>query len=465
MGRDSKRRLGNRVVIVLIAVLLATSASAATVGASVPAASESAESLSASATVDGAVSMNLSFSASRSSSNLTTRNPAFDLNRTLTFDNGSNYQFVVTNEDTGQSATFTVNQSFTADHVGLFAFDGDGSVSTHPSLFANGTFMDARLVDSDIAPSSGVTNLSVGLVDAQTGVELARTGTGPHLFAFDERLEQTETDDGLRVTLDRGVAPRGTSVTLRLEPDGDFENRTEVPLPYDSTRDAYTTVLNTSLVEPGNYTWRGELNWRGTEIGSVTDGERVVVGNASNGSPSDSDGPTVNVDAPSTVPREGTLTVTVRGNAAGEIRVSGDTSNWTVEETDPGSLTTFPNPSETPYVTQANETWGHIFSTTGQQTFTLNLTAPNATGTYAFTATAKNQNATATEDFTVEVTQGRHESGVTQAVFDAAAGGDGVLSRSDVLDVVSSYIQGDTVNGVSISRSDILALVRYFLTS
>ena len=59
---------------------------------------------------------------------------------------------------------------------------------------------------------------------------------------------------------------------------------------------------------------------------------------------------------------------------------------------------------------------------------------------------------------------GTHESGVSQRVFDAVAGGDGSLSRADVLAMVQAYVRGQTVNDVSINRDAVLTLVQYYVT-
>mgnify|MGYP006993519861 CR=1 FL=1 len=56
----------------------------------------------------------------------------------------------------------------------------------------------------------------------------------------------------------------------------------------------------------------------------------------------------------------------------------------------------------------------------------------------------------------------RHESGVPRATFDAVAGPDGTLDREDLLDAVAAYAAGRPVDGVVLSRSDVLALVGYY---
>ena len=60
-------------------------------------------------------------------------------------------------------------------------------------------------------------------------------------------------------------------------------------------------------------------------------------------------------------------------------------------------------------------------------------------------------------------TGGTHESGVPRRVFDAVAGADGRLDRGDVLGMVRAYSLRNPVGGVSLSRADVLALVRYYV--
>jgi len=198
-----------------------------------------------------------------------------------------------------------------------------------------------------------------------------------------------------------------------------------------------------------------------SDSGSVT----VVVNSSgsSNGNDSRSE-VDVRVKHDTVVEPESQTTITVDSIDGAEIKVGGMTDDWVVNSTDPAGLTTFPNPSTTPYESVSNDTWGHLFGTVGNNTFELVVTAPNETGTYNFAAEAAHNGTTAVQNFTIEVTtRSEHESGVSQRAFDAAAGDDGTLERSDVLDVVSVYLRGETINGVEFTRPDILKLVAYYI--
>lgn len=56
----------------------------------------------------------------------------------------------------------------------------------------------------------------------------------------------------------------------------------------------------------------------------------------------------------------------------------------------------------------------------------------------------------------------KHESGVTQSMFDAVAN-DGNLQRTDILSLVQSYIAGDQIHGVAPDRTDVVSLVEYYI--
>jgi hypothetical protein len=177
------------------------------------------------------------------------------------------------------------------------------------------------------------------------------------------------------------------------------------------------------------------------------------------------DAPTVSVDADDRIGTGEQTTITLSGENTGELTLDGDVGGWVVNETDPGTLLTSPNPQQTPLVSEGNDTWGHVFGTIGNNSFEVTVTAPEEAGTYSFTATSATENASAEQTFTIEVTnRTEHESGVSQQVFDAAAGDDGTLSRADVVATVRGYIAGGAVNGVSLSRTEVITLVTYYIS-
>ena len=68
------------------------------------------------------------------------------------------------------------------------------------------------------------------------------------------------------------------------------------------------------------------------------------------------------------------------------------------------------------------------------------------------------------DSLTVDMSESGNGGGdVPQDVYDAAAGTDGQLGRDDILGVVEGYTKDQSVNGVSMSRSDVINLVRMFI--
>lgn len=463
----SRRRFGRSTALVVsVVMILSVCATAGIGGASVIPDQQAAGSLADANLSADNMSIEHTLSVTTNDRAGSAREPGINVNRNLTIENGSNYHFRVINDDTGNAVTLALNRSTTVttdQSIGLLVHEGDGATRALPEIWvypSEAGSTEAQVVGGGLRDTVGIANLTVALLDASTDDELARTESRPHLHGYNGTLTTTETAEGLRLSVDRDIAPQGANVSVRLDPtwSSEYGDTHRTTLSYDPAADAFTTVVETDAIEPGNYSWRASFDWQGAEIISVLSDETVALGDGT------SSAIDINVDSPTSVTPGEETSVAVSSSNAAEIRVSGETGNWTIEETDPGTLTTFPAPSNTPYVVQPGETVGHIFASPGDHSFTLTLTAPNATGTYNFTGSAETSNATATEQFSIEVATGPHESGVSQPVFDAVAGSDDALSRSDILGTVESYLQSGAVDGVAITRSDVLTLVEYYLT-
>jgi hypothetical protein len=178
----------------------------------------------------------------------------------------------------------------------------------------------------------------------------------------------------------------------------------------------------------------------------------------------------VSVDAPSSVAPGGQVTINVSGSGTGVLSVDGEVRGWVVNQTSPATISTFPNPSQTPYVSRRGDTWGHVYSSLGDHSFEVTATAPQTAGTYTFTAVARNGSMVGTQEFTINVTAGGGGTGpdvpgVSDELAAAVAGSDGTIERQDILDMVQGYLTTGSVDGVSITRSDVLALVQYYLVN
>ena len=60
---------------------------------------------------------------------------------------------------------------------------------------------------------------------------------------------------------------------------------------------------------------------------------------------------------------------------------------------------------------------------------------------------------------------GEHESGVSVQTFDAVAGPDGEIDRSEVLEMVRDYANDRPTGGVDLTRDEVLSLVRYYVNT
>jgi hypothetical protein len=176
----------------------------------------------------------------------------------------------------------------------------------------------------------------------------------------------------------------------------------------------------------------------------------------------------VSVDHEATVTQGTQTTVTVNGTNAGDLSLEGEIGDWIVNETSPAGLSTFPSPSQTPYVTQQGDVWGHVYSSVGNHSFEATVTPPNATGTYNFTATAAGTNTTIAEGFSINVTEATSTGppeDVSEETYDAATGGDDELSREDILTVVFNYLNGDPIGqNIDVPRDELLALIESYIS-
>ena len=138
-------------------------------------------------------------------------------------------------------------------------------------------------------------------------------------------------------------------------------------------------------------------------------------------------GETINVSA--TVENTGSVNAT----QTVEFRAGGNTLASESVSLDPGENTTVEfTDVDTGSLSAGNQTHG-VYTADGSQTATLTVQAS--------------------------------VSGVDDNVTAAVAGTDGAVDRQDVLDMVTGYLTGGSVDGVSITREDVLALVQYYLVS
>jgi hypothetical protein len=147
------------------------------------------------------------------------------------------------------------------------------------------------------------------------------------------------------------------------------------------------------------------------------------------------------------------------------LDVSLSPSSVTVDQ--PTNLTvTVTDGSEEPIegVTVTSDELDATATTTTDGNATLSIT-PAAVGEYSISASTERLSETAT----LTVTSGGdddHESGVSQALFDAVDNnGDGALDRQELRAAVAEFIRSGEVTDITIKRTDVRALVEYFIRS
>ena len=404
-------------------------------------------------------------------------------------------EVAVTDSAYGTSATTAAIRSTSG---GQSTYDAQNGVATHDGF--------AYVVDDGTVKKVDMaTDETVNSFEAPDGRRRGLAyGDGSLWFAdgvepdYDGEILELDPETGaVRSQIDTSYDPRGLAFTegslwavdvtandiVEYSPDGTELDRSDV---YGSTGDTggrglayhdgslwYGTNGGRLYEFSTNGSFLQEVDDRDTIYGGLATNETALLGPDENGRLSvlrrfggrPVEEPVVGVDRSTVRPGEN-VTFRVNSSTTGELSIEGDLANWTVTETSPATRTTYPNPSQTPYDSQSGDTWGHIFPAVDSHSFEVTATAPGATGTYDFTAMAKADGSSATSSVTVEVAENTtHESGVSQALFGAVAGGDGTLDRSDVISAVGAYLGDGSVDGAPISREDVLDLVRYYLVN
>lgn len=196
--------------------------------------------------------------------------PGIEFNRPVQFANGSNYGFVVTDEDTGGSFTVTppVNVTTGAD-VLLLNPDPIGGVTRDRAFWIPQEGIgptEAPATVSGEVTTRGVTNFSVALVNASTGAVIDRAGPQSYVLAFGGEYRQNSTSGSVEITVNRSVLPPESDLTATVyDAAADFPSGTDdtatIQLMYDPNRNSFVGTVNASMLGGGNYslTLTGEL--------------------------------------------------------------------------------------------------------------------------------------------------------------------------------------------------------------
>ena len=197
--------------------------------------------------------------------------PVFETNRTISFDNGTNYRLVLTNEDTGETASLRVDGNVTLDSFGtggmasIGSHEADGTARANPSLRElGGSAVPLMVTNGSISSTTGLTNYSVALYNATTGDLVGQSAPRSYVFAYEGLLSANGTSGVVDLSVPRDVLPTGANATVTVyNASQDYwrENTTKIEksLTYDASADAFTTSLDTTTLPDGTYHWR--VDW------------------------------------------------------------------------------------------------------------------------------------------------------------------------------------------------------------
>lgn len=187
--------------------------------------------------------------------------PAIEFNQSITYTNGTSYQFVITDEDTGGAITTTppINQTSDDDLILINPVPGgiDGERAFWIPSVTDGV-LDAPVTSSGSVTTRGVTNLSVALVDADTGTVLETTGSQPYVVGYVANDSQNSTSGTIQLRVNRSVLPEETSLTATVyNANASFPHettdRTQVNLTYDPGQEAFVGAFEADEVSSGTF--------------------------------------------------------------------------------------------------------------------------------------------------------------------------------------------------------------------
>jgi hypothetical protein len=222
----------------------------------------------AGATAQSGVSIQLQESDSSVSANTTVTQsqvPQVKPSQPLTFDNGNNYQFIIHDEDKGGTITTTPSVNVTSDKAIVLQNPLYPGVNT-PSSY-QGTFwilgvtsgpVDAPVSSSGSITTQGITNLSVSLVDSNSGNVIDRTKSQPYVIGYHRDSNQNSTTGQIQISVNQSVLPAKSNLTATVYSANvpypkDTADKTVVSLSHNSSTNSFTGTFDNSSVTGGNY--------------------------------------------------------------------------------------------------------------------------------------------------------------------------------------------------------------------
>jgi hypothetical protein len=178
----------------------------------------------------------------------------------------------------------------------------------------------------------------------------------------------------------------------------------------------------------------------------------------------------LNIDIPSVVASGGSFRInyTVRGYDAHQVKITPDGFDVNISDyTGISSTTNLGSPKTNSSTTSTGTA---LFNSSEMGDFGLEVDIIGGTAGDRATIEVRAigggvTRATASDD--IDITD-EHPSGVSQDVFDAVAAQNGDpsrIDRSDVTDMINAFFSNSQVNGVSVTRSDVVSIIGWFFRS
>ncbi|WP_197409813.1 hypothetical protein, partial [Haloferax profundi] len=189
--------------------------------------------------------------------------PSFDSTVGIPVNGGQNYEFVVTNPDTGTQATLVVENNTTvgAGTINLELHDTDGTPADTPTLHAGYQHLPMRVTNGTIESESGVTNFTIELVNVTSGQTVAQQSVTTLINYVGTSVTVNSTAGEGTVTFDGGNLPAYDSLNVTV--DGN-SSRLETQLAPTGDR-TYETTVNFSQFDGDSVDVRVEVPLSETE--------------------------------------------------------------------------------------------------------------------------------------------------------------------------------------------------------
>ena len=380
--------------------------------------------------------------------------PQVQVSEAITYDNGANYEFVITDTGTGgEITTIPSIQATTDSRVVLNNPTGLGVREDFNFWVVEEMDEpdDATVSSTGSVTTSGVANLSVSLVDASSGTVIDQTATKPHVISYVSDYSQDSTSGSIELSVNQSSLPADSSVTATVfSADATFpdetSDKTSVSLTHDASTSAFTGTFDTTSLAGGTYDVNvvAELPPRyGTQFSTI---DRDVVDVTET---DDSDPGTETGVVEDTVALNGS-TVTINGGEVNAIGVSGfPDAYYPVSDIGAGTLQESDN--------------GVIWQSGGTVSFTLTPPESAEAGdTVTFDVKIGQQDP---QSVTLEVVEqnvpGDLPDSISPAKYSAVAGDDGDISTFDLVDAIQGASDDGTYNGQEFSTFDFVDLIQW----